>query len=96
LGGAADISRPRAEQLLRPLELIDLGARIGAAAAKEAAAAGDPAGVRLPGEMAVAATAAGEVREMLAGVRPVQKLPTVAQEARNLPVLGRYDVVVIG
>ncbi len=96
LGGAADVSRARAEQLLRPLELIDLGARIGAAAAKEAAAAGKPTGIRLPGETAVAATAAGDVREALVGVRPVQKLPTVPQEARNLPVLGRYDVVVIG
>ncbi len=96
LGGAADISRVRAEQLLRPLELIALGARIGAAAAKEAADSGKPAGVRLPAEAAAVAVAAGEVRELLVGVRPIQKLPTVSQEARNLPVLGRYDVVVIG
>ena len=96
LGGAADISRVRAEQLLRPLELIALGARIGAAAAKEAADSGKPAGVRLPAEAAAVAAAAGEVRELLVGVRPIQKLSTVSQEARNLPVLGRYDVVVIG
>jgi hypothetical protein len=37
LGGAADISRARAARLMRPLELIDLGQRIGAAAAEEAA-----------------------------------------------------------
>ncbi len=96
LGGTADVSRARAERLLRPLELIDLGARLGAAAAGEAAAGDSPSGVNLPGEAAVAEPVAGEVREFLQGVRPIQTLPTVPQEARNLPVLGRYDVVVIG
>jgi hypothetical protein len=96
LGGAADVSRARAERLLRPLELIDLGARIGAAAAREAAAAGMLSGVHLPGEAAPATAVAGDVGELLTGVRPIQQLPTIAQQARNLPVLGRYDVVVIG
>ncbi|MDZ7617621.1 MAG: FAD-dependent oxidoreductase, partial [Patescibacteria group bacterium] len=96
LGGAADVSRTRAERLLRPLELMDLGARIGAAAAKDAASAGKLTGVHLPGDAAVAATTAGDVGELLTGVRPNQKLPTVPQQSRNLPVLGRYDVVVIG
>jgi hypothetical protein len=95
LGGVADVSRARAERLLRPLELIDLGARIGAAAAEEAARVGELAGVRLPGE-AGATAVPGEVGELLVGVRPVQQLPTIPQEARDLPVLGHYDVVVIG
>jgi len=34
--------------------------------------------------------------EILAGVREFQKLPTLPQEERPLPVLGTYDVVVIG
>ncbi len=98
LGGAADVSRARAERLLRPLELIDLGARIGAVAAEEAAAVGELAGVRLPGdaEAHAGAAAAGDVCELLAGVRPIGQLPTIAQEARDLPILGRYDVLVIG
>jgi hypothetical protein len=96
LGGAADVSRARAERLLRPLELIDLGARIGAAAAKDAAGVGELSGVRLPGAPGAADAVAGEVRESLTGVRPVQQLPTIPQEARHLPVLGRYDVVVVG
>ena len=102
LGGAADVSRARAERLLRPLELIDLGARIGAAAAREAAAVGPLVGVRLPGSELAAddadatTTAAWDTREFLTGVRPIQQWPTIRQEARNLPVLGRYDVVVIG
>ncbi len=33
---------------------------------------------------------------MLTGVRPIQNLPTVREEARALPVLGKYDVVVVG
>ena len=33
---------------------------------------------------------------MLAGVRAAHKQATIPQEARGLPVLGRYDVVVIG
>ena len=96
LGGTADVSRLRAEQLLRPLELIDLGARIGAVAAEEAAAVGALTGVHLPGQAAGDTTRAADVREVLQGVRPHQSLPTVTQEARDLPVLGHYDVVVIG
>ena len=45
---------------------------------------------------AESAAAEGEVREFLTGVRPTQKAPTVPQQRRALPVLGRYDVVVIG
>jgi flavin-dependent dehydrogenase len=96
LGGAADISRARAERLLRPLELIDLGRRIGAAAADEARGVGPLAGVRLPGSERARKAIVGQVREPLAGVRPVQDLPTIPQAARQLPVLGRYDVVVVG
>jgi hypothetical protein len=99
LGGAADISRARAARLMRPLELIDLGQRIGAAAAEEAAGASELAGVRLTGgagETDAAAAAPGEVRELLAGVRPFRQWPSVPQDARHLPVLGRYDVVVVG
>jgi acylphosphatase len=37
------------------------------------------------------------VRELLVGVRPIQAgLPTVRAEALALPVLGQYDVVVVG
>ncbi|MFP4055757.1 MAG: FAD-dependent oxidoreductase [Candidatus Brocadiia bacterium] len=95
LGGCADISREQAGELLRPLALIDMGTRLGAAVAAEAKALPEPQGVKLPGGD-VAPVAQGEVREVLRGVRPVQDLPSVPQEERPLPVLGRYDVVVIG
>ncbi len=96
LGGCADVSRTLAEKLLRPLMLIDVGARLGAAAAEEAGRLPAPKDVRLPGQPASAPTAFGEVRESLVGVRPTQQLPAVQQDNRALPVLGRYDVVVIG
>ena len=95
LGGCADIPRSHAEKLLRPLALIDMGTRIGAAAAQEAKALAAPRGVKIPGGTG-APVASGDVREVLRGVRPTQKLPTIPQEQRPLPVLGQYDVVVVG
>jgi len=97
LGGCADVSRQQAEKLLRPLALIDVGQRVGKAAAAEAAALGAPDGVKLPGQPAAEPVAAGESGEVLRGIRPSEEdLPTIPQDARALPVLGRYDVVVIG
>jgi len=97
LGGCAAVSRQQAEKLLRPLALMDVGERIGRAAAAEAAKAPKPSGAKLPGEPAAKPAAAGDVEEFLDGVRPTQeKLPIVPQPERAIPVLGRYDVVVIG
>jgi hypothetical protein len=97
LGGCADVPRPQAEKLLRPLAFMDLGQRLGKAAAGDAKAVTALAGVKLPGRPAIAPVALGDVREPLSGVRPTQQqLPTVRQDERALPVLGRYDVVVVG
>ncbi len=97
LGGCADVSREQAERLLRPLNLIDLGDRVGRAACAQAKALSAPSGVTLPGKPANTPFAEGDVREFLTGVRPVQQdLETVPQPPRSLPVLGQYDVVVIG
>ena len=97
LGGAADVSRARAERLVRPVQLMELGARIGAAAAGQAGQVGELEGVRLTGQPSGADdVGAGEIRELLAGVRPVETPRTIAQDARSLPVLGEYEVLVIG
>ena len=96
LGSCADVPRDAAAKLARPLELIRMGQRIGAAAAKEAKAIGTLAGVRLAGAMSASATA-GDVGEMLTGLRPTQQnVPTLPASARSVPVIGEYDVVVIG
>ncbi len=97
LGGCADVSREQAEKLLRPVAYMDLGERLGKAAATDAQATAALSGVKLPGEPTSSPAATGDVRESLTGVRPIpQELPTVEQDGRAIPVLGRYDVVVIG
>jgi len=96
LGACADVPRAMAERLLQPGTLIALGTRVGRAAAEDATRRAAIAGAHLPGKPAARSAAAGEVRESLVGVRPVHKQATIAQEARDLPVLGRYDVVVVG
>jgi len=95
LSGCADMPRDHAARLLEPLELMAMGERIGRAAAETAKAAGQPKAPHVPGRKGPR-TVAGDVREILVGVRPIQALPTVPQAAGALPVLGRYDVVVIG
>jgi len=96
LGGCADVKREEAEKLLRPLAQIDLGEKIGKAAASQAKTLPKPSGARLPGTETPRPAAPGDLREQLTGTRPTQKLPTVEQDARAVPVLGNYDVVVIG
>jgi hypothetical protein len=96
LGPCADVSRAAAEHLLRPGTLITLGTRLGRIAADDAARRPPPDGIRVSGETARLPAGQGEVRELLAGPRPGRPYPTVPQPSRSLPVLGRYDVVVIG
>ena len=96
LGGCADVPRAAAAKLVRPMELMAAGARVGAAAAAEARGLPAPKGVTRPGA-AGPAVAKGEVKELLAGPRPyLSGLPTLRAEPSSLPVLGEYDVVVVG
>ena len=96
LGGCADVTRPQAEKILRPLALMELGARLGAEAAREAKSQPAPTGARVAGAPVVKGAPPGDVGELLSGVRPGQKTATVPQPARALPVFGRCDVLVIG
>ncbi len=96
LGGCADVSRACAEQLMRPLALIDLGTRLGKVAAAEAASLPVPKDAGLRGTTVQQPIADGDVREFLSGLRCVETPETIKQDARALPVLGHYDVVVIG
>ncbi|HOX38574.1 MAG TPA: FAD-dependent oxidoreductase [Candidatus Brocadiia bacterium] len=96
LGACADASRPSAAMLLRPLEFIRLGARIGRAAALIAASLPAPSGVSVAGK-AAKADAAGDIRENLSGLResaPAKE--SVQSPARAIPVIGEYDVVIVG
>jgi len=96
LGGCADVSRSAAEKLLRPLELMKVGSRIGFAAAGQAKRTGRLKNVALPGEAAVPVTS-GDTRENLSWVGRVQeKLATIPASEKAVLVFGEYDVVVIG
>ncbi|MBI5686726.1 MAG: FAD-dependent oxidoreductase [Verrucomicrobia bacterium] len=96
LNGCADLSREAAAELLRPLNFMDVGARIGKAAAAAAKSQPKLEGVRLPGGE-VSAKAKGETREVGAEFNPrTAKAPTVPAERRGVTVLGEYDVVVVG
>lgn len=97
LGGCADMPRPAAEAMLRPTAFLAVGERVGAALARQAKELSAPAGVRVEAtKIDGAAIAAGEVREVLAGIRPWPRPARIEQAASHLPVLGEYDVVVIG
>ncbi len=95
LGGCADVPRPQAARLMRPWSL-PFAAGIGKAAAIEAQALRAPVLPHVPAAKPTGEVVAGEVREILAGVRPTQKSATIPQEAGTVPVWGTYDVVVIG
>jgi flavin-dependent dehydrogenase len=99
LGGCADISRSAAGKLLRPVEMMAMGQRIGTVAATQAKGISAPAKfseITVAGAKAVSPVS-GEVREVLKGVRSMkQDLPAIHSKARGLPVIGKYDVVVIG
>ena len=108
LGARADVPREVAEELMRPCELMALGERIGNEAAREAKALAAPKMVHVrasaekqAGGDGRAPSGAGaqafDVRETLVGLRAAaMQVETVPSPARELPVLGTYDVVVVG
>jgi hypothetical protein len=95
LGGCADVSREAVAKMLRPLELMRVGNRIGAAAASEAGRLARPQGVKRRGSEVKAATA-GDVQEDRAWMRIDPSVGRIPVESHPVPVLGEYDVVVVG
>jgi len=96
LGGCADLSRSAAEKLLRPLELMKVGGRVGSAAASEARGVPEIRNVRLSGKVAVPVTG-GDVRENLSGIRRTLTEPSrIHTDKQAVPILGEVDVVVVG
>ena len=96
LGGCADMPREAAAKLVRPLALMAVGERVGIAAAAAAKALPAPVAVVRRG-VAGQSVAGGEVKELLTGPRPfLRGLPVVPAQKTALPVLGAYDVVVVG
>jgi flavin-dependent dehydrogenase len=94
-GSRADVTHPVAEELTRATVAEKVGRLVGAAAAKEAAALPVPKNPHLAANGSARST--GDVKETLAGLRPTSPATEFVQAgARELAVLGSYDVVVIG
>ncbi|MFO7907753.1 MAG: FAD-dependent oxidoreductase [Pirellulaceae bacterium] len=96
LSGYADVSRPVAAKLMRPVNMIEHGERVGKLAATRAAQQSAPRDPEVTGSPTDQPAAEGDVREVLAGTRPIGRPETVPQSSRAIPVLGTYEVVVIG
>jgi len=95
LGGCADISRQAAEQLLQPGAMIRIGERIGEEAATQAVLIRDAAKLMVQGKL-LQEPKSGDVGELLDGLRPSLNIGVVKAGSTHLPVLGTYDVVVMG
>lgn len=95
LGGCVEVSRRAAEQLLQPLELMEAGSRVGEAAAAEARRIASPRRVRLAARRGEP-VATGDVLEDQAWIRVGPEIKYVKAAERTIPVLGVYDVVVVG
>ena len=95
LSGSASLSEKAAETLLEPGKMIRIGERIGKEAAIVASALPAPRKPRVKGTSNLDAVK-GDIGEQLEGLRPSLNLGEAVSEETVLPVLGEYDVVVLG
>ncbi|PID92600.1 MAG: hypothetical protein CSA96_02320 [Bacteroidetes bacterium] len=95
LSGSANLSEKAAESLLEPGKLIRIGERVGRKAAYLAASRPSPSYLSVKGNPGLQAEN-GDVGEFLEGLRPSLNLGTVPSEETALPVLGTYDVLILG
>jgi hypothetical protein len=96
LSGMAGVSRAVAAGLLRPLALLSAGDMVGAAAGKSSRHQPKPVRIVLQETPHDPATA-GDVMEILSGLRPADTPSrSVMLGDTAVPVLGQYDVVVVG
>ena len=96
ISGCADIPREAAEKLLRPLELMKLGSRIGAAAALQAKNIAKADNVKIYGKP-VSSITSGDIRENLSGIHRTLTEPSrIHAEKRAVPILKEVDVVIVG
>uniref|UniRef100_UPI003217407B FAD-dependent oxidoreductase n=1 Tax=uncultured Draconibacterium sp. TaxID=1573823 RepID=UPI003217407B len=95
LSGSANLSEKAAENLLQPGKMIRIGERIGTRAAIIASTMTTPTAPKIKGKKDVNLVT-GDVKELLDGLRPSLNRGNVLAEETSLPVLGNYDVVVLG
>lgn len=95
LGGCASVSRDAAARLIRPVHLMAVGERLGRMAAALAKGRPPLKGVHRAGAVATD-TLPGVVRTLAANGGHRTGGRSIPAETRRLPVLGTYDVVVVG
>jgi hypothetical protein len=95
LSGMADINRQAMEELLQPGAMIHLGERIGAGAAQKAKELSLTEKLSIKGKL-TGSLLPGDTGEILEGLRPSLNLGSLEADATALPILGSYDVVVMG
>ncbi len=98
LGGCADISREAAAKMLRSNEFLQVGDYVGKAAVQEAKTITPGKGIHVANlGLKQRPSTPGEVSELLDNIRPGQKSrEMLPSDARAIPVLAEYDVVVVG
>lgn len=95
LGPCADIARSTVDTLMRPVHAMAMGDILGEYVAGEIAALPMPEEVKLLPSSGKA-TDYGQIGERLQPLRPSTTLGTIHSQRDALPVLGTYDVVVMG
>ncbi|MEZ5104077.1 MAG: FAD-dependent oxidoreductase [Draconibacterium sp.] len=94
LSGAANLSMAASEELLKPGMLIRIGERIGNQAAVVASSGTAP---ERPGIKGIQNdNLGGDVGELLEGLRPSLNIGELESDNTTLPVIGEFDVVVMG
>ncbi len=95
LSGSANLSEEAAETLLAPGKLIRIGERIGNEAAVIASNAQFASNPKIKGTKNENVVS-GDVGELLEGLRSSLNIDKIIAEETTLPVLGNYDVLVLG
>ncbi len=95
LSSSADLSDEAAENLMKPGALIPAGERVGKEAATMASQLEYARKPVIKGERH-AGLPAGNIGELLEGLRPSLNQGAILAEETSLPVLGTYDAVVMG
>ncbi|MGQ8337941.1 FAD-dependent oxidoreductase [Sunxiuqinia sp. A32] len=95
LSGSACLSDQAAENLLKPGKLIRIGERIGEAAAIVSSQRNEIQNPKIKG-IPQANMVTGNVGELLEGLRPYLNQGRIIAEDTSLPVLGHWDVIVMG
>lgn len=96
-GSRADVSDEVAARLAHATVAESAGRMIGMEAARMAGRLGDPRAPRVASREPSRSPAAGDVREVLSGLRPTAPGEEfVEAPARTIPVIGEFDVVIVG